>query len=155
MSSVLSVNVGRARPNPFKDSLTTGIDKRPVDGPVLVRAPGSQADGLGSGLVGDVIGDRSAHGGDEQAVYAYARESLDRWVEELGRPLTSGSFGENLTTTGLDVDGALIGERWEVGDDLVLQVTGPRVPCATFQGWLEEQHWVKRFSQAAIPGACC
>ncbi len=152
MATVLSVNVGRERPNPHKESVTTGIDKRPVQDAVLVRAPGSKADGLGSGLVGDVIGDRTVHGGDDQAVYAYARESLDTWAEELGRELTSGVFGENLTTTGLDVDGALIGERWAVGDELVLQVTSPRVPCATFQGWLEEQHWVKRFTAAARPG---
>jgi MOSC domain-containing protein YiiM len=149
---VLSVNLAHVRPNPYKCASETGIDKRPVDGPVLVRAPGSMRDGEGGGLVGDFIGDRSAHGGDEQAVYAYAREDLDRWEQQLGRDLPSGSFGENLTTVGLDVNGALIGERWRVGADLELEVTGPRVPCATFRGWIDRQGWLREFTVAAVPG---
>jgi MOSC domain-containing protein YiiM len=149
---VLSVNLAHVRPNPYKSASETGIDKRPVDGPVQVRAPGSMRDGEGSGLVGDFIGDRSAHGGDEQAVYAYAREDLDRWGRQLGRDLAWGSFGENLTTVGLDVNGALIGERWRIGTDLELEVTGPRVPCATFRGWIDRQGWLREFTVAAAPG---
>ena len=151
-SRVLSVNLAHVRPNPYKSASETGIDKRPVDGPVQVRAPGSMRDGEGSGLVGDFIGDRSAHGGDEQAVYAYAREDLDRWEQLLGRVLASGSFGENLTTDGFDVNGALIGERWRLGADLELEVTGPRVPCATFRGWIGRQGWLREFTVAAVPG---
>ncbi|HET7899555.1 MAG TPA: MOSC domain-containing protein [Candidatus Nanopelagicales bacterium] len=147
-----SVNIAHVRPNPFKDTRETGIDKRPVEGPVLVRAPGSMQDGLGSGLVGDFIGDRSAHGGDEQAVYAYTREDLDRWESHLGRELPSGSFGENLTTVGLDVNGARIGERWRIGAELELEVTGPRVPCATFRGWMDRHGWLREFTLAAVPG---
>jgi MOSC domain-containing protein YiiM len=93
------------------------------------------------------------HGGTDQAVYAYAREDLDRWEAELGQLLASGSFGENLTTAGLDVNGALIGERWRIGPDVVLEVSCPRIPCATFQGWLERDGWISRFTQAALPGA--
>ena len=115
MPSILSVNLGAARPNPHKDTDTTGIDKRPVTDPVEVRAPGPRPTNLGSGLVGDFIGNPSAHGGDDQAVYAYAREDLDSWSTELGRTLSNGSFGENLTTSGLDVTGARIGERWRIG----------------------------------------
>ena len=150
---VLSVNVAHARPNPDKDASFTGIDKRPAVGPVLVRAPGSKADGLGSGLVGDVIGDRASHGGDDQAVYAYAREDLAYWEGVLDRALPPGSFGENLTTTGLDVTGALIGERWLIGDQVELQVTDPRIPCATFRGWIGVPGWLKTFTEAAVPGA--
>jgi MOSC domain-containing protein YiiM len=86
-------------------------------------------------------------------VYAYAREDLDWWEESLGRRLPSGSFGENLTTEGIDVSRAAIGERWRIGDELVLAVTAPRVPCRTFAVWLEERGWIKRFVQAARPGA--
>ena len=118
-----------------------------------VRAPGTKADGLGSGLVGDTIGDRANHGGDEQAVYAYPREELDHWQEVLGRELPSGTFGENLTTTGLDISGALIGERWQIGDEVVLQVTCPRIPCSTFRGWINETGWLKTLTAAAMPGA--
>jgi MOSC domain-containing protein YiiM len=147
-----SVNIAHVRPNPFKDAGETGIDKRSVEGPVLVRAPGDMLTGLGSGLVGDFIGDRSAHGGDEQAVYAYTREDLDQWESRLGRELPSGSFGENLTTVGLDVNGARIGERWRIGAELELEVTGPRVPCATFRGWMDRQGWLREFTLAAVPG---
>jgi MOSC domain-containing protein YiiM len=149
---LLSVNVGRPRPNPWKGLSATGIDKRPVDGPVAVVAPGPKGTGM-VGLVGDRVYDVKHHGGSDQAVYAYAREDLDRWEAELGRPLANGIFGENLTTAGLDVNGALIGERWRLGPDVVLEVSCPRIPCATFQGWLERDGWIKRFTQAALPGA--
>lgn len=149
---VLSVNVGRPRPNPWKKLDATGIDKRPVDGPVAVAAPGPKGTGA-VGLAGDRVYDVKHHGGDDQAVYAYAREDLDGWESELGRPLPSGVFGENLTTSGVDVTGARIGERWRVGPDVVLEVSCTRIPCATFQGWLERSGWIKRFTEAAVPGA--
>jgi len=149
---VVSVNLARVRPNPFKEAETTGIDKRPTSGPVEVRAPGSRAAGLGSGLVGDAIGDRASHGGDGQAVYAYAREDLDRWAGVLGRDLAPGSFGENLTTEGIDVNATLIGERWTVGVEVELQITGPRIPCSTFRGWIDRPGWLKTFTEAVLPG---
>ncbi|WP_327189145.1 MOSC domain-containing protein [Streptomyces xinghaiensis] len=149
---LLSVNVGKPRPNPWKRLSATGIDKRPAEGPVAVAAPGPK--GTGSvGLAGDRVYDVKHHGGPDQAVYAYAREDLDGWEAELGRPLANGVFGENLTTAGLDVNGALIGERWRIGRDVVLEVSCPRIPCATFQGWLERDGWIRRFTEAALPGA--
>ncbi|MFJ6214665.1 MOSC domain-containing protein [Streptomyces sp. NPDC092296] len=154
MAHVRSVNLARPRPNPAKPALgSTGIDKRPVAHPVEVRAPGPKQGGLGSGLVGDLICDTRNHGGDDQAVYAYARETLDRWQQELGRELPDGCFGENLTTTGLEVDGALIGERWRIGSRVLLEVAVPRIPCSTFAHWLDERRWLRRFTLAALPGA--
>jgi MOSC domain-containing protein YiiM len=156
MPHVLSVNVAHSRTNPDTRSSVsvTGIDKTPTDRPVTVRAPGPMHGGLGSGLVGDVIGNHKVHGGDDQAVYAYAREDLDGWQAELGREITNGMFGENLTTEGIDVTGALIGERWLVGTDgLVLEVSAPRVPCRTFAAWLDIRGWIKTFTKAATPGA--
>jgi MOSC domain-containing protein YiiM len=149
---LLSVNVGRPRPNPWKDLRATGIDKRPVDGPVAVAAPGPKGTGE-VGLAGDRVYDIKNHGGPDQAVYAYAREDLDTWEAELGRPLGNGVFGENITTLDLDVNGALIGERWRVGAGVVLEVSCPRIPCGTFQGWLERDGWIRRFTEAALPGA--
>ena len=149
---LLSVNVGRPRVNPWKGLNATGIDKQPVDGPVAVSAPGPKGDG-DVGLAGDRVYDVKNHGGVDQAVYAYAREDLDGWEPELGRPLPNGVFGENLTTSGLNVNDALIGERWRIGSDVVLEVSCARIPCATFQGWLERDGWIKRFTQAARPGA--
>ncbi|MFI2189551.1 MOSC domain-containing protein [Streptomyces sioyaensis] len=151
---LLTVNLGQPAPSEHTQAArgTTGIDKRPVDGPVAVAAPGPKGTG-GSGLAGDAVVNLRHHGGDDQAVYAYAREDLDDWQRELGRELANGSFGENLTTSGVEVTGALIGERWRVGPRLLLEVSCPRVPCQTFQGWLGEHGWLKRFTQAAVPGA--
>ncbi|MEU2546494.1 MOSC domain-containing protein [Streptomyces roseolus] len=158
--TLLSVNAGRAKSVGYTDSPTgrTGIDKRPVDGPVRIQSPGPTGVGA-SGVAGDDVCDLRFHGGADRAVYAFAREDLDRWERELGHELANGSFGENLTTSGVDVNGALIGERWRIGEDVVVEVTGGRIPCRTFQGHLEERGvdsrgWVKRFTRTeAGPGA--
>jgi MOSC domain-containing protein YiiM len=149
---VLTVNIGIPRTNPWKPVGLTGIDKRPVEGGVMVRAPGPKGTGE-VGLAGDRVFDVKHHGGTDQAVYAYAREDLDFWAAEIGRRLDNGAFGENLTTEGIDVTGALIGERWRVGSDVLLEVSSPRIPCGTFQGWLARKGWIKRFTEAARPGA--
>ena len=148
---VRSVNVGGSREGIGSRGRATAIDKRPA-GAVEVRDPGPKHGGLGSGVVGDDVVARRHHGGSRQAVYAVAREELDHWGRELGRDLTDGTFGENLTTEGLDVDGALVGERWRVGE-VVLEVTGPRVPCANFAAWMGEKRWVARFVEHGRPGA--
>ena len=154
MAQVLTVNLAHPRINPDKGTHVTGIDKRPTEEPVAVRAPGPMGAGLGSGLIGDTIGDQQVHGGDDQAVYAYAREDLDDWQERLDREIDNGAFGENITTSGLDMNEARIGERWQVGSaGLVLEVSRPRIPCRTFAAWLDINGWVKTFTRAAVPGA--
>src|SRR4029077_3798718 len=96
---------------------------------VAVRAPGPMHGGVGSGLIGDWIGNPQVHGGDDQAVYPYARADLDNWQRALDREIGNGAFGENLTTEGVDVTGARIGERWQIGSGgAPLEGTGPRVP---------------------------
>lgn len=149
---VVSLNVASSEPNPAKDVGVTGIGKRPVAS-ALVRHPGPKHGGLGSGIDGDFIGDVEHHGGDQQAVYAFAREELDAWAGRLGRALPDGLFGENLTTLGLDVDAGLVGERWRVGDEVVLEVAGPRIPCATFQHRMGEPAWLRRFTEVGRTGA--
>ncbi|UCM88439.1 MOSC domain-containing protein [Streptomyces marincola] len=154
LRTVLSVNLGRGGADAYTDAPSglTGIDKRPFAGPVEVAAPGPKGVG-GSGLAGDMVCDRRHHGGDDQAVYAFAREDLDRWEAALGRSLANGVFGENLTTGGIDVSDVRIGERWRVGGELVIEATSARIPCRTFGDWLGEKGWVKRFTQDAAPGA--
>ena len=129
--------VRRGRP------LRTGLWKLPVEGPVAVGE---------LGLEGDFQGDRRYHGGPAKAVYAYAGEDVAWWEEQLGRELGPGFFGENLTLSGVDVSGARIGERWEVGTSL-LETTEPRAPCWKLQAKLGEPRFVKRFAQAGRPGA--
>ena len=153
MAIVQSINLGRAAPNPDKQGLRTGIHKQPHEGPVELRAPGPKHGGLGSGLVGDHIGDRRSHGGGDQAVYAFAREDLDRWQVRLDRELPNGSFGENLTTIGIDLTEAVMGERWRVGETVELIVTYPRIPCVTFAGKMAIPGWLKTFTADGRPGA--
>ena len=150
---VLTVNVGAAREVAHSGAPgnLSGIDKRPFDGPVAVAAPGPKGSAM-SALSGDFVADTRHHGGDDQAVYAVAREDLDSWGRELGREFDNGSFGENLTTRGVRVNDARIGERWRLGDDLVLEVSAPRIPCRVFAEWLGERGWVKRFTERAEPG---
>lgn len=150
MASVLSLNIGVPRPTRHSDTKLTGIDKRPVPPgtPISVTIPR----GRDVGLAGDAICDKRHHGGADQAIYAYAREDLDDWARDLGRELASGVFGENLTTTGIDLTHSRIGDRWRVGDEVVLEVSMPRIPCRTFAGWLDEPRWVKRFTERSVPG---
>ena len=150
LPAVRSVNAGVLRPVEGVRR-PSGMVKQPV-ARIAVRDPGPKHGGLGSGVVGDEIGNRKHHGGDTQAVYAVAREELDWWGRELGRDLPDGMFGENLTTTGLAVDDAEVGELWRVGTAL-LQVCGPRIPCGTFAAHMQEPRWVRRFADRGRTGA--
>ena len=151
MGIVSSVNLGRATSAPYQGGRPTGIDKRPVGHPVLVRAPGAKHVG-GSGLAGDDVCDLRFHGGNDHAVYAYALEDLQRWSTEFRCPFPPGSFGENLTTTGIDISSTVVGTRWRVGMHLVLEVSDPRIPCRTFAEFLGRRGWVRTFTERAAPG---
>ncbi|MGC5616506.1 MOSC domain-containing protein [Georgenia sp. Z1491] len=123
--------------------LMSGIDKRPVDRPLTV---------LRHGVWGDVQGDRENHGGLFKAVYAYASETRQAWADAVGTEYPPGAFGENLVTSGIDVDEAVIGTRWRVGTT-VLRVTSPRTPCRTFAAWMGEPDWSRRFTAGGRCGA--
>ncbi|MEP7763628.1 MOSC domain-containing protein [Sanguibacter sp. 25GB23B1] len=138
--AVCRVHALREDPGPVG---ITAIDKRPVEGPVAVGP---------LGLRGDVQADRRFHGGEDQALYAYADEDAAHWATELGRDVPPGLFGENLRTRGLATTGAVIGERWRIGTSVEVEVTGPRIPCATFGRYLQEERWVRRFSDAGLVG---
>ena len=142
--SVLSVNVAEIREIPRGGELVrTGIWKVPVAGRVAVR---------GVNVEGDEQADRSVHGGPDKALYAYAREDTDWWERQLRRELPHGVFGENLTLRGVDVTGALIGERWRVGS-VLLEVSEPRFPCWKLGARFGDPRMLKRFAAARRPGA--
>ena len=122
---------------------TTAIDKRPVEGAVRVKP---------FGIFGDVQVDRKYHGGLWKAVYAYASEDAAYFEDLLGRPVSPGTFGENLRTQGIDVNAAIIGERWQIGAKVVVEVTTPRTPCGTFARRMGDRAWVKKFDDAKRPG---
>ena len=130
-------------PLPGRRPNRSGIDKSPVTGRVAVRE---------LGLDGDVQVNRKHHGGEGQAVYAYAQEDADWWVAELDRELPPGRFGENLRTAGIDLTGALLGERWRIGTAL-FEVTAPRIPCANFERFWGVPRLVKRFTAFGATGA--
>lgn len=141
---LLSVNVGEPRPvTAGRHVVETAIWKTAVEGPVRVR---------GVNIDGDAQADRSVHGGPDKAVYAYAIEEIRDWETELGRQLDTATFGENLTTEGLDVSGAVVGQRWRIGTTL-LEVAQPRLPCFKLGVRLGEPGFVRRFAGASRPGA--
>ncbi|MDH2415485.1 MOSC domain-containing protein [Nocardioides sp. CER19] len=144
---IRAVNVGRPKDKQWAGLGYTSIDKATVTGPVLAHR---------RGLVGDVVSDTKHHGGPDQAVYAFAREDLDHWGRELGRTIRDGQFGENLTTEGIDVNEAEVGDHWRIGTAL-FEVASVRIPCNDFKGWMGEsgydnRRWVKRFTMACRPG---
>ena len=144
---VVAVHVGLPRDEQmFGRTQRTAIRKSAVAGPVAVDE---------AGLEGDQAADPD-HFGPFHAVYAFADEDLELWSERLGAPVPRGLFGENLTTRGIDVNAALVGERWRVGT-VLLEVVGVRIPCSVFKGWmgiagLDDTAWVKRFADEGRPG---
>lgn len=141
---ILSVNVGSVQTVQFRGKwLKTGIFKKPVDGRMRLA---------GEGLRGDAQADLKVHGGPERAAYAYAQEDYLWWEGRLGKTLSPGKFGDNLTLRGIDVSGALVGERWKIGD-AVVQVMSPRLPCFKLGLAMNDQKFVRRFAEAMRPGA--
>ena len=142
---LISVNVGRPAQLAVRRGrpLMSAIGKTAVEARVRVE---------GVNLAGDEQADRRVHGGPDKAVYAYASEDAAFWSGELGRELAPGTFGENLTTAGLDVSGAVVGERWRIGT-VELEVCQPRLPCNKLALRMGEPLMVKRFAHASRPGA--
>jgi MOSC domain-containing protein YiiM len=73
------------------------------------------------------------------------------WEKEINEVIPAGRFGENLTTEGIDVNAALIGERWKIGS-VILEVSQPRIPCRVFAGFWKRATLIKDFTQAGRPG---
>ena len=142
MSSIISVNVGAQKAVEYRGhAVSTGIYKSPVQG--RVRAEGVN-------LLGDDQADRRVHGGIDKAVYAYASEDYQWWSDQLGHSLAPGTFGDNLTTEGVEVDAAVVGQQWRVGD-VVLEVSEPRVPCYNLGIRMNDPEFPTLFSTADRP----
>ncbi len=145
MAKVLSVNIAAVvHEGAWTGSEgRTGIDKRPTDASIRFE---------NDGVAGDVVVDRKHHGGYDKAVYVYAKEDSNWWEERIGRELNNGAFGENLTTEGIDVNEAKIGERWQIGS-VVLEVSEPRIPCRVFAGFWDRPTLIKEFTDSRRSGA--
>jgi MOSC domain-containing protein YiiM len=142
MPELVAVNVVYAiRPGAGRE---TAIDKRPVTGPVELAE---------LGLAGDTQCDRRSHGGPDKAVYTYSVEDSAWWAAELGRAIPPGTFGENLSIAGLDHRRALIGERWRIGGEVVVEVRMPRTPCDNLSLRMGMRDFHRRFSASRRVGA--
>ena len=141
--TLLSINVGRARDFQYDGRpARSAIWKSPVAGRIAVR---------GVNLEGDEQADRAAHGGPDKAIYSYAIEDSRWWEQKIGRPLPYGAFGENFTTEGIEVNDALIGERWQIGTT-ILEVSEPRVPCWRLGVRMNDKLFPRSFAEALRPG---
>ncbi len=142
--TVISLNIGAIREVEWNGELvTTGIWKSPVAGRLTIH---------GVNFDGDDQADRTVHGGPDKAVYAYASEDYDYWRRAEGMETSPGYFGENLTTEGIDLSAAIIGERWSVGS-AILEVAQPRLPCYKLGIRVGDSTFLKRFLTAARTGA--
>ena len=143
---VVSVNIGRERSlSSGKKLETTGIFKVATSEAVLVTE---------LGLRGDFVCDARNHGGPDQAVYVYGQADYDWWAGELGQPMAPGTFGENLTISELESAAFTIGDRLQM-DEVILEVSAPRIPCATLAARMGDPRFVKRYRQAERPGLYC
>ena len=143
IAKIVSINVGIPRDFEYKGrSAKSAIWKSPVEGRVVAK---------GINLAGDDQADRQAHGGFDKAVYAYAIEDKCWWEEQIGRTLEYGEFGENLTTKGIEVNDAVVGERWAIGS-AVFEISEPRIPCWRLGVRMNDKTFPKKFTQALRPG---
>ena len=147
---IISVNIGGPEKiggpgTPKFYPVKTGIRKVPVVSPVKIGP---------LGLEGDFIGNKKHHGGVDQAVYIYSREDYAFWEEQLGKPCPPGLFGENLTVEGMESAHVCVGDRYHF-EDIILEVTGPRIPCSTFAAHMNDRKFVKIFMSAKRPGMYC
>lgn len=143
---LISVNVGSPRSIAGAGkSGVTGIFKEAREDAVFVGR---------LGLEGDAVCDTENHGGKDQAVYVYGAPDYEWWSSEVGRELLPGTFGENLTVSGLQSASLDVGDRLLVGG-ATLEVTGPRIPCGTISARMRDRMFVKKFRAAERPGVYC
>lgn len=138
---LLSLNVSQPRSVSWRGTtVSTGIFKNPVAGPLDLRS---------TNLQGDRQADLTVHGGPDKAIYAYAAEHYAAWMSELGRSdLPWGMFGENLTVDGgLREDAVFVGDRFSVGTAEIVAVQ-PRLPCYKLGIRFGSQRMVKKFAAA-------
>ena len=99
--------------------------------------------------------DDKVHGGPDQAVYVYGSEDYDWWAMGLGKRLEPGIFGDNLTIDGLLSADYAVGDRLEIGETVVLEVTAPRMPCNTLARRMANKNFLQFFRDSLRPGLYC
>ena len=141
MSTLIAVMTGSPQPTTAKAGMT-GHFKKPV----------KSAEITAEGLVGDSIMDREHHGGVDQAVYLFGEPDQAWWAEELDREVGPGYFGENLLISDMESSQVCVGDQYQIGD-VLLEITSPRIPCATYAAHIGSGQAIKQFYAAQRPGA--
>tara|TARA_B110000208_G_scaffold111730_1_gene137801 strand:+ start:291 stop:956 length:666 start_codon:yes stop_codon:yes gene_type:complete len=136
---VVSVNISKPIEVEYLGkTITTGIFKKPVEGPINIR---------NNNLVGDGQADLKNHGGADKAVYVFSADHYPYWSKALNSAnLVPGVFGENLTISGLSEAAMHIGDQLSIGSCL-LEVSQPRVPCFKLGIALNSNIMPKLFTQ--------
>ncbi|MCB1245859.1 MAG: MOSC domain-containing protein, partial [Acidimicrobiia bacterium] len=96
-----------------------GVPKLPV--------PSAQVE-IG-GMDGDDQADKVHHGGPEQDLCLFSLEVIDALRHE-GHPIAPGSAGENLTIAGIDWSSVTSGQKFRIGDELLIEITDTATPCS-------------------------
>jgi MOSC domain-containing protein YiiM len=145
MGTLVSIQVGKVQRHVMPENVrvdfrhpfwTSGIFKEPVQGAVQVTS---------AAIEGDQQADTQNHGGADNVVLAYDADHYPFWKTDLQMPeLPYGSFGENFTVSGFSDDTVCIGDVWQVGPTLTLQVSQPRQPCYKLARRLRQAHIVKK-----------
>ena len=141
--TLVGVNLGAER---VVGNTVSGIYKSSTEEPTYVER---------LGLVGDVVSDKRHHGGPDQAIYVYGNDDYSWWQEEISAVLAPGTFGDNLTISNLACGDVCIGDRFRIGEDVVLEATAPRIPCATLAARMREKQFPVKFRRAERPGFYC
>lgn len=142
---LLSINVSKPKPFTYNGKIIySGIFKEPVSGTVMLREHNIDGDGQG---------DLKVHGGTYKAIYGYPYEHYSHWKNELQRDdLSYGQFGENLTVSGMLEEEIHIGDVFQFGSDVKLQITQPRVPCFKLGYKMELPEFPKQFLESRRVG---
>jgi MOSC domain-containing protein YiiM len=140
---VASVNIADRETVKIRNkAIATGIFKHPVPGKVRINA---------EGLVGDTVANKTHHGGADQAIYLYSAEDYAWWAVKLNKELPTGMFGDNLTLSSFGEAPLRVGDRFRI-NSILLEVTFPRIPCATLGARMGDLAFIKQFIQAQRPG---
>ncbi len=111
LASILQINISKG-----------GVPKRPVTAALVTPL----------GIEGDLHAHPAIHGGPIKALLLITSEGIEE-LKQLGFPLFPGALGENVTTSGLDRRSLRIGQRWRIGQAVVVELTRVRTPCTTIE----------------------
>ncbi len=122
--------------------VSSAIHKVPVSGSVNATS---------TGFDGDQQADLRVHGGIDKAVLVYSSDHFPFWSARVGREIVAGSFGENLTVSGIDETTVCIGDQFLIGTAL-MEISQPRQPCFKLSAFWKENQMIKWVRETGFTG---